>query len=309
LELRNKLVEQETKRILKSLGIDVNKFKKRKSQSAAEDSATKKAKTASASGKKLEQSPKLPSKTSGKPTAQGKAKSPKAPDTAAGADDETDNSNANGKAKATSSQGGSKRMCIPDDLFPGFCRRIGAFGCSERMKLASQFVEEHPAISHRQVTIRLAEITTKDIPACIPKPEKKLGRSFLFYLRPKFYSFLPPDERPDDWEKYAAEDEILYEKDQAEIRAGKKIDKRRKRPQSDQSASQSAASGDEDASSVVSSATSNSMAAGSIGDSNNEDLDGEETEDDDDGDGGRDEGDDGRRRRQGDEPRSKRPKY
>ena len=49
-----------------------------------------------------------------------------------------------------------------------------------------------------------------------PEPEKKQGRAFMFYLRPKFYKYLPPDERPNDWEKYAAEDEIKWRQEQEE---------------------------------------------------------------------------------------------
>jgi hypothetical protein len=115
---------------------------------------------------------------------------------------------------------GNKRMNIPDDLFPEFCRRIGMHGTGERMKLINQFVEDYPAISVRQVTMKFSEITTRERPPCVPevkvKVRKKTGRAFMFYLRPAFYRFLPMDERPQDWEHYALIDEEQFEKEQEE---------------------------------------------------------------------------------------------
>jgi hypothetical protein len=110
---------------------------------------------------------------------------------------------------------GNKRMQIPDDLFPEFCRRISAYGTGERMKVINVFVEDHPAVSVRQVTMRFSEITTRDRPGCIPdvKFVKKSGRAFMFYLRPCFYKCLPSSERPVNWEQYAADDERLYEEE------------------------------------------------------------------------------------------------
>ena len=110
---------------------------------------------------------------------------------------------------------GNKRMQIPDELFPEFCRRISAYGTGERMKVINAFVEDHPAVSVRQVTMRFSEITTRDRPGCIPdvKFVKKSGRAFMFYLRPCFYKCLPASERPVNWEQYAADDERLYEEE------------------------------------------------------------------------------------------------
>merc|ERR1712127_358706 len=64
-------------------------------------------------------------------------------------------------------------------------------------------------------TFKFAELTTKDLPGCVPKPEKPKGkgRAFTFFLRPRYYKLLPPEERPNDWEKYAKEDEVLYEEE------------------------------------------------------------------------------------------------
>jgi SLIDE len=132
-----------------------------------------------------------------------------------------------GQLKPRVTSQGNKRMKIPDELFPTFCRRISANGTGERMKLINQFVEDHPTISVRQVTIRFAEITTRDRPACVPevKVVKKTGRAFMFYLRPCFYKYLPPSERPEDWEHYAFDDEKLYEEESEMRRAAKASDK------------------------------------------------------------------------------------
>jgi hypothetical protein len=121
--------------------------------------------------------------------------------------------NSGGELKPRVTSQGNKRMAIPDDLFPDFCRRISAEGTGERMKVITKFAEDHPTISVRQVTIKLGEVTTKDRPECIIPGEKTRGRSFMFYLRPRFYKYLPPDERPDEWEKYAEEDEAKYQEE------------------------------------------------------------------------------------------------
>ena len=123
--------------------------------------------------------------------------------------------------KATNSNNGNKRMAIPDDLFPEFCRRIGAYGTGERVQMMNKFVEENPQISIRQVTLKLAEITTKDRPPWIPEPDKKQGRAFMFYLRPRFYPLLPENERPEGWEQYAAEDERKWAEEKEEARKSK----------------------------------------------------------------------------------------
>lgn len=125
---------------------------------------------------------------------------------------------ANGQVKPRVTSQGNKRMAIPDEHFPEFCRRIGATGTGERMKLINQFAEEHPTVSVRQVTLKLGEITTKEMPACVKPSEeqKKQGRAFMFYLRPRFYKYLPPEERPEGWEKYAELDEKAWQSEQAE---------------------------------------------------------------------------------------------
>jgi hypothetical protein len=109
---------------------------------------------------------------------------------------------------------GNKRMAIPDELFPEFCRRIGAHGTGQRMKLINTFVEESPDISVRQVTMKFSDITTRTLPSWMPPPEKKSGRSFVFYLRARFYHLLPENERPNDWERLAEEDEALWKQEQ-----------------------------------------------------------------------------------------------
>jgi hypothetical protein len=125
---------------------------------------------------------------------------------------------ANGEVKARVTSQGNKRMAVPDEHFPEFCRRIGAQGTGERMKLINQFAEEHPTVSVRQVTLKLGEITTKDMPGCVKavEREKRAGRAFMFFLRPRFYKHLPPDERPEGWETYAEMDEKAWRGEQAE---------------------------------------------------------------------------------------------
>jgi hypothetical protein len=123
---------------------------------------------------------------------------------------------ANGVLAPRVTSQGNKRMSIPDELLPDFCRRIGANGTGERMKLINTFVEEYPDISVRQVTMKFSDITSKTLPSWIPPPEKKSGRSFMFYLRARFYHLLPENERPNDWEKLAEEDELLWKQEQLE---------------------------------------------------------------------------------------------
>jgi hypothetical protein len=52
--------------------------------------------------------------------------------------------------------------------------------------------------------------------------KKKMGRTFMFYLRPCFYKFLAPEDRPKNWEKYAIEDEKLWQLEQEEAKVTKK---------------------------------------------------------------------------------------
>lgn len=117
-----------------------------------------------------------------------------------------------GQLKVRVTSQGNKRMCIPDELFPDFCRRISAGGTSERQALINSFIEDNPTISNRQVTLKLTEITTKVRPECVEAPSHKVSR-FMVYLRPAFYKYLPEDERPEGWEAYAEEDERLYEEE------------------------------------------------------------------------------------------------
>lgn len=121
-------------------------------------------------------------------------------------------------AKTNPNHKGSIRMAVTDDLLPELCRRIGASGTNKRMKTIEDFSRDFPGASVRQVTFKFADITTRDRPACIEaKPERTgPGRSFDFYLRPRLYHLLPPDERPSDWERYAKEDELRYKAELAE---------------------------------------------------------------------------------------------
>jgi len=135
----------------------------------------------------------------------------------------------NGQLKPRITSNGNKRMAIPDDLFPLFCRRIGAEGTHERVNLINNFAEEHPTISIRQLTIRFSEITQRDRPSVVPREEKQpgQGRKFMFYLRPRFYSKLSPAERPEGWEEAAAEDELKWREEKKKAES-EKIEKQEK---------------------------------------------------------------------------------
>jgi hypothetical protein len=117
---------------------------------------------------------------------------------------------------------GNKRMAVSDDVIPDFCRRISANGTRKRMNTINEFVKDHPQASIRQVTFKFTDLTTKDRPSCIPKPEKPKGkgRAFTFYLRPRFYHMLPEEERPKDWERFAKEDDLKW---QEECRKAKEL--------------------------------------------------------------------------------------
>ncbi|KAI2491920.1 Class II histone deacetylase complex subunits 2 and 3 [Fragilaria crotonensis] len=91
------------------------------------------------------------------------------------------------------------------------------------MKLINKFVEDYPDVSVRQVTMKFSDVTTKDCPPGVMPPEKKSGRAFQFYLRPKFYAYLGPDDsKPDNWEKMMAEDDVIYAKEQEQKKLERK---------------------------------------------------------------------------------------
>lgn len=128
---------------------------------------------------------------------------------------------ADGKTKPRVTSQGNKRMTIPDDLFPEFCRRIGADGTWERNKVVQDFANDHPSISMRQVGLKFVDITTRDRPACVSEPTGKTSRAHTFYLRPRFYKFLPENERPANWERYAELDEALFQQTEKDKAASK----------------------------------------------------------------------------------------
>ena len=126
---------------------------------------------------------------------------------------------ADGQLKVRVTSQGNKRMTIPEEVFPEFVRRVG-LGTGERVSIINQFVDDYPTISARQVTLKFTEICTKDRPGCVPpeltpKKKKKMGRTFMFYLRPCFYRHLDPDVRPPGWEPYAEADEIEWQRELA----------------------------------------------------------------------------------------------
>jgi hypothetical protein len=109
-------------------------------------------------------------------------------------------------------------------LIPELCRRISANGCFERAAVINRFIEDYPSVSQRQISFKFSELTTKEKPACVPlqKPlTKKVGRVFMAYLRPRFYKLLPESERPADWERHAADDDVLFQKELLEEKAKK----------------------------------------------------------------------------------------
>ena len=108
---------------------------------------------------------------------------------------------------------GNKRMSVPEDLVPELCRRIGAHGTNKRMQVITDFARDHPTTSVRQVTFKFSEVVTRVIPACAGAPEKRFGRAVSFYLRPRFYHYLPVEDRPKNWEKYAKEDELAWKEE------------------------------------------------------------------------------------------------
>lgn len=181
LKRRLELIEEETRRVAER-----NSPKRKPKKRKAEDAFPKKE---AASGKPA-------------PSPTGTASGAQTPSSSA------DLSALPPKPRVTSL--GNKRMAIPKELFPDFCRRISASGTWERIKLTADFVADYPGVSMRQVSLKLAEVTTRDRPACVPEPPKRAGtRAIAFYLRPRYYKYLPEDERPPDWERYAAADEAL----------------------------------------------------------------------------------------------------
>ena len=80
---------------------------------------------------------------------------------------------------------GNRKMVVPDEvcftdgllcecranplnvfdqqLIPELCRRITANGTSERSALINRFIEEHPAVSQRQIAFKFSELTIKEV--------------------------------------------------------------------------------------------------------------------------------------------------
>jgi len=190
LEARNELISDA---LSKYKGSDKKKMKKYKGQSSYSSPSNNM--TSSSLSSSSSSSPKYSS--SAPPIKKKKNLMMKKPD---------------GQLKPRVTSQGNKRMTIPDELFPEFCRRISAAGTGERMKLINEFVEDNPTISVRQVTLKLSEVTTRDRPACVAPPSettKKSGRAFIFYLRPCFYKHLTPEDRPPNWKEFAEADEKL----------------------------------------------------------------------------------------------------
>jgi hypothetical protein len=71
-------------------------------------------------------------------------------------------------------------MTVSDDMILDFCRRISANGMRNRMNIINEFVKDHPQACICQVTFKSTNLTTKDHPTCIPKPEKPKGKDRAF---------------------------------------------------------------------------------------------------------------------------------
>jgi SLIDE len=253
LEERKKLILAETKKAVKARGKSTNKIKPGMITTSGAGFANNNGsgKAPSTKKRKADQGSTQPSKRT-KISNTPEKKPAKMINTA------------NGLKPRVTSQG-NKRMSIPDDAFPDFCRRIGAYGTAERRKLIQDFADEHPTTSVRQVTLKLGEVTQKEPPPCLDMTGRKV-RPFTFYLRPKFYEHLPPDERPIEWEKAAAEDEIKWQQEKEEEKALKMAEKAKKKAEA------AANGGGTDAESVNSGSASNDGLSPSVDD-------GDETED------------------------------
>ena len=206
LDERRRLIRLETKAVLKKMGKPTNNIKP--GLITISSSATKKDSKSSSSSSGSSKKRKAESKDG---DASKKSKTTKKTQKMM--------MTANGMKPRVTSQG-NKRMSIPDEAFPEFCRRIGPYGTGERMKLINQFAEDYPETSIRQVTLKLGEITCKEPPACVDMTGRKV-RAFMFYLRPRYYKYLLPEDRPDNWEKFAALDNQLWEMEEESKRLKK----------------------------------------------------------------------------------------
>lgn len=164
---------------------------------------------------------------------------------------------------------GNKRMAVGKELIPDFCRRITANGTRKRMDTINQFVKDHPEASIRQVTFKFADLTTTERPSCVPKSDKPKGkgRAFTFYLRPRFYHHLAEEDRPNDWERFAKEDELKW---QEECRKAKELKDLKAQQMKDMRGELSATT------SAVNSIETSSMLAKSVG---SEEVDDETVDD------------------------------
>lgn len=204
LDERRRLIRLETKAVLKKMGKPTNNIKPGLI-TISSATAKKDGKSLSSSGSSKKRKAESKDGDSSKKTKNKKSQKMMM--------------TANGMKPRVTSQG-NKRMSIPDEAFPEFCRRIGPHGTGERMKLINQFAEDYPETSIRQVTLKLGEITCKEPPACVDMTGRKV-RAFMFYLRPRYYKYLLPEERPDNWEKFAALDDQLWEMEEESKRLKK----------------------------------------------------------------------------------------
>ena len=200
LDTRKKLIAEETAALEKIHGIKrpviipKNNLKKRKKpeDEAAESSKKRMKKAPSSNGSKTSQ-PRKRARSNGSSTSSVKV-------------------DKNGNIKPITSLG-NKKMSVPEEALPMLCRMIGAKGTGHRMKVINEFAARHQTVSVRQATIKFADITVREPPSCVDLTGVKL-RTFMFYLRPAYYKYLPPEDRPENWEQFAEEDEAKLESEE-----------------------------------------------------------------------------------------------
>ena len=122
------------------------------------------------------------------------------------------------KGDSEKRKSGGFKMSVPEELLPEFAKLIGVDGTNMRNDIINDFTASHPNTSARQVTIKFAEMATKNRPETAKEAPKQggRGRAVWYYLRPIFYYLLDESERPEGWEEAVRVDKALYEKELAE---------------------------------------------------------------------------------------------
>ena len=89
---------------------------------------------------------------------------------------------------------------------------IGPGGTNHRKEIISAFYANHTETSERQINELYGSMVVRQKPECIPPHEKPSNNKQMWhYLRPHFYSLIPEDQRPPNYEELAAADKLVYE--------------------------------------------------------------------------------------------------